>query len=78
MNRHFNKLTFNCCDNILGEKKIVWCKEKIQLVNEIIQLGAFNCFEEFTRRVTSELVVACKGFLNFKEVLKGCIHNWGT
>jgi len=53
-------------------------KNKIQLVNEIIQLGAFNCFEEFTRRVPSELVVACKGFVNFKEVLKGCIHNWGT
>jgi hypothetical protein len=59
-------------------KKLYGAKKKIQLVNEIIQLGAFNCFEEFTRRVPSELGVACKGFVNFKEVLKGCIHNWGT
>jgi hypothetical protein len=59
-------------------KTLYGAKKKIQLVNEIIQLGAFNCFEEFTRRVPSELVVACKGFVNFKEVLKGCIHNWGT
>lgn len=73
MNRHFNKLTLNCCNNILGEKK----NHMVQRKHSIGQWDSTWCLQLYWR-VPSELVVACKGFVNFKEFLKGCIHNWGT
>jgi hypothetical protein len=73
MNRHFNKLTFNCCNNVLGEKKIIWCKEK----NSIGQWDYSTWCLQLFWIVPSELVVACKGFVDV-EFLQRCIHNWGT